>query len=1186
MNKSFCKKNWLYILCALICIVSGSVFAFLSQKQSVLAQEKFNYATSSISGSEVDNNFDLLLQNYETTASASDSYYCLTDTDMLFIENQMTFGTCWIYSGTKVLESYLQKTTGVLYDFSESWISVCAKIEDSSSLFGDGGTFGKFFSLVSKYGVLFEEEFPYEWEYNLDGSNYQEIYNNYKNETHKEFVVNLSSKWYASESINSVKQYLVNYGAMSISYNANNSITVSGKKYSYYGSPTSIPNHSITLIGWDDSVSFTDKDGTNYIGAFIGFNSWGTTAGNDEIVYIGYNSTISKASIYGLSPKSVNNFTFSVSKSNSSVDNYEIGKYDYDRTDLDTGVYQDKSVFFYGDIIDIDFSYKFNNGKSDGQVKAKITKDGQDVTNLFSRHFVNKNQNKYELETNKSIDSGRYFIEFSVDYNNDDISDEDYITAITVLSGAEMCYINPSAYTSELYTWQSFNKINSVENPNYVYGYTFGSVTVAEFELSNFSAVQKIEIADSSSMSINGANSLVPATSTSYSKNRIYLNIRLGSERKAYENVVTLKTSKGHSVQFNIVTYALEVNEDFKTFIFFNNNGGLNNDSLVSWIATGKNYNITLGEPTNTLGSFYGFAGWYTDKALTQKINKLNSVVKTRDLSNYAEEGYKGNSRYVRKYAYVYAKWDRIPFYMEGASLGEKQYGDNIRFELNLAHNGSGNYRYSVDNSTLPTGTNLINENDKYYVVGDLIGRGDFSFDFVCYDIDSDTQISATYTLTVKKREISILIGDKSTVFGEPLENLEYSLYSGTIYDDDNLNIKLICTVADDSPIGSYTIYGTYNNENYDVTFINGTYKITNKRIKYTLHSYGNDYDGQEHSVELDVSQNPDIIKVEYSLDGITYTDNPIVEKDFTNGEKLIYIKLSCENYETEFLHSHIKITKRKVTIVWNNTEFTYNGNTQGPTATINGLIDGDDAQLIITGLNADAGNYVASANIDNDNYQIVNNTTPYVIKKAYPNVELSSNDLLLDSEKVKIGDEVGSISLPAGYEWIDPTEKLKEGANIYYARYVPSDLKNYEIVDNMAVTITMREKGIKTEIVKYVVVALCGGIILVILISIITTISRKAYERGCLDNHDEKDKKEKFDKDDQITIYFVTNSPISLEPIRSLKRISIDLPKLERNYYEFAGWYTDKLLINPYKNNGTEKTVTLYAKWLPKIYK
>ena len=474
MNKSFCKKNWLYILCALICVVTGSIFASVSQKSSVLAQE--NYATSASEQSEVVDSLDALPETYQATASSSDSYFCLTDTNMFFIENQMTFGTCWIYSGMKTLESYLQKTTGILYDFSESWISVCAKVENSSSLLGDGGSFPTFYSLISKYGLLFEEEFPYEWEYNLDNSNYQEIYNNYKNDVHKEFVSNLDSKHFLFSSDSAIKQYLVTYGAMSISYNANNSVKVSGKKYSYFGSSALSSNHSITLIGWDDSVSFKDSDGNNHTGAYICLNSWGTYAGNDEVVYIAYDSQMIKATIFGFSKKSSsNNFSFNITSSNSQIDNFEIGKYDFDRTTVDSGVFQEKNVFFYGDNIDVDFSYKLNNGKSDANIKAKITKNGQDVTNLFSRHFVNKNQNKYELETSKTIDSGRYFIEFAVDYNNDDKADENYITAITVLSGAEMCYVNPSANTTELYTWQSFNKINSVENPNYVYGYTFES---------------------------------------------------------------------------------------------------------------------------------------------------------------------------------------------------------------------------------------------------------------------------------------------------------------------------------------------------------------------------------------------------------------------------------------------------------------------------------------------------------------------------------------------------------------------------------------------------------------------------------------------------------------------------------------------------------------------------------------
>ena len=1192
MIYKFCKKNFLYILCALICIVSGSIFACMTQKRTVFAQENCCTDTTTNSESGKENDVNFLSQNYTATASTTDDYFCLTDDNMMFIENQSSFGTCWIFSGMKALESYLQMTTGVLYDFSESWISVCAKVDNKTPILGGGADFIRFYSLVSKYGLLFEEEFPYEWLYNLDDSNYQEIFNNYRNKTTKKFTANLDSKWFNSSTKDDVKQYLVNYGALSISYNADQTTTVAGKKYSYfYGTNALSTNHSITLIGWDDNVVFKDKDGKDLPkGAYICLNNWGTAVGKDEVIYISYDSSMINWTIFGFKQKStVNNFTFYISSSNSSVDNFEIGKYDYSTTNLSSGTYQDKSMFFYGDIIDVDFAYQFNNKKNNASIKTKITKDGQDVTNLFSRHFINKNQNKYEIETNKAIDSGRYFVEFSIDYNGDKIEDENYVTALTVLSGVEMCLIDPSSnyeksYTEQLYTQQSFNKINSVENTNYVYGYTFTKATVAQFELSNYSLIGSVELTDKANSFIHSGNSLVPASSNSYAKNKILIQFNFDTERKAYERTIDLRTTKGYKVTFKIITYALEENNDVKTFVFFNNNGGLNNSSLVSWIATGKNYNMTLSEPTNIFGNLYTFAGWYTDKSFTQLVTNLNANAKTRDLSNYTDKQYSGNSKYVRKYIYVYAKWDKVPFYMEGANLGEKQYGDNVRFELNLAHNGSGNYRYSIDSSSLPNGTMLVNENGKYYILGDLLCPGDFSFNFVCYDIDKDTEISANYTLSVNKREITILINDKSSVFGEALENLDYEIQSGSIYGDDNLNIQLRSSVADDSPIGSYSIYGSFNNENYDVTFISGTYKITKKRIVYTLNNYAGVYDGQEHSVTLDISRNLDTVKAEYSLDGINYVLNPIVEKNFTDGKKIIYIKLSCDNYETEQLQSSIEISKKLLSVDWANEELTYNGNQQVPSALVDGLVD--DAKIIVTGYGLKAGNYTALASVDSNNYQLSNTTKTFTIKKAKPNVTLSSDDVSKVTGNATIGDDISSIALPAGYEWVDPTQKLKEGANILYVKYTPSDLENYEVVDNISMTIYMQEKSNKTEVVKYAVVAICGGIILVIIISIITTISRKAYERSCLDNHDEKGKKKKFDKDDQITIYFVTNSPISLEPIRSLKRISIDLPKLERNYYEFAGWYTDRLFINPYKNNGTEKTVTLYAKWLPKMYK
>ena len=1190
MNKNFCKNNFLYILCTLICAITGFVFASFNCTTTVHAQEDC-YATS-LNGNtnQQDDELNLLSQNtMTTTATTSDAYYCLTDENLMLIENQGSFGTCWIFAGTKALESYFQKTTGILYDFSEAWISLCARVEGSTKQLGYGGTFSKYYSLITKYGVMFEEEFPYEWLYNIDDSNYEEIYNSYKDQADKTFTQNLESLWFQSASTAKIKQYLINYGAMSISYVSENAVTVSGKKYSYFSSDsfgtTMNTNHSITLIGWDDNVSFSVNN-TTYTGAYICLNNWGTMAGDSEVIYIAYNSAYIGYTIYGFQQKStVNNFTFSISSSNSSVTNYEIDKYNYSTTSMDKGVYEDKSIFLYGDKIDVDYSYQLNNGKSASTITAEITKDGQDVTNLFSRHFVNKSANKYELETNKAIDSGRYFIEFSLDYDGDSAIDEVYTTTITIFSGAEMSTVNSSANTAELFTWQSFNKINSVENPNYINAYTFNNAIVAGFEVASYSLVTSVEYTDkTSTFTHSSSNTFVSASDSACSKNKIGFQINISSTRQTYEKSFTLKTLGGQKVTFVVVIYALAENKDFKTFVFFNNNGGLYNDSLANWSVTGKNYDITLGEPTNTLGSRYEFAGWYVDKDLTQSLTSLNAKVKSRDLSNYSDASYKSSSSYVMKYICVYAKWEERPFYLEGADLGEKQYGDSVKFELSLAGNGSGNYSYSVDSTTLPSGTSLLNENGKYYIAGNLLVRGDYSIKFVCYDIDNAAETSATYTLTVGKRKLSVLICDLSSVFGESLKTFEYKIQSGTIYGTDDLNIRLVSTVTNVSPIGSYPIYGTCGNSNYDVTFTNGTYKITKKRIIYTLNNYSGVYDGQEHTIELDVSQNPTTVSVKYSLDNSSYTTTPITEKNYTNGKKIIYIKLTCDNYEPEQLQASIEITQKQLTVVWVDEEFTYNGQNQIPSASVDGIID--NAQMSVLGYGLNAGNYVATASVNSNNYQLKNATKAFVIKKAKPSVTLTAEEVSSAVADANVGDSVGSITLPDGYEWANPTQKLVAGENVYYAKYTPSDSVNYEVVNNIAITISMKEKNTDMGIVTYGIIAVCGGLILIILISGITGISRKVYEKSCLDSHEESTSKEKYDKDDQVTIYFVTNSPIVLEPIKSQKRVSADLPKLERNYYEFGGWYTDKLFINKYKNNGTEKTITLYAKWLPKIYK
>ena len=96
-----------------------------------------------------------------------------------------------------------------------------------------------------------------------------------------------------------------------------------------------------------------------------------------------------------------------------------------------------------------------------------------------------------------------------------------------------------------------------------------------------------------------------------------------------------------------------------------------------------------------------------------------------------------------------------------------------------------------------------------------------------------------------------------------------------------------------------------------------------------------------------------------------------------------------------------------------------------------------------------------------------------------------------------------------------------------------------------------------------------------------IVKLQRYAYERSVLDKP-QKVKTHK-PKGDMVLITFVTNAPFSIAPVETSKRIAIKLPSPERSSYKFAGWYTDKIFMHPYENNGVENMLTLYAKWQPK---
>nr|MBO4517863.1 hypothetical protein [Clostridia bacterium] len=151
--------------------------------------------------------------------------------------------------------------------------------------------------------------------------------------------------------------------------------------------------------------------------------------------------------------------------------------------------------------------------------------------------------------------------------------------------------------------------------------------------------------------------------------------------------------------------------------------------------------------------------------------------------------------------------------------------------------------------------------------VGDYyVGISATASDFV-YGVEEEKQI-----IHIVKADATYTIHDKTSVWSEEIVALTGEITEGTVYGDDNLNIVLSTAATSQSNVGNYTITGTYDNDNYNVTIVNGNYEITKKQIELGLDATAkfNDgsftYDGSEKTISATIAEfYQDILSVSYT---------------------------------------------------------------------------------------------------------------------------------------------------------------------------------------------------------------------------------------------------------------------------------------------------------------------------------
>lgn len=212
---------------------------------------------------------------------------------------------------------------------------------------------------------------------------------------------------------------------------------------------------------------------------------------------------------------------------------------------------------------------------------------------------------------------------------------------------------------------------------------------------------------------------------------------------------------------------------------------------------------------------------------------------------------------------------------------------------------------------------------------------------------------------------------------------------------------------------------------------------------------------------------------MEYSLNGTAWSED--VPKAKNAGIYLVSYRVKGDKNFTDVKPESVSVSigQKQVSLVWSDTEFTYNGKTQMPTAAVKGdtLAEGDSCTVTVTGGQKDAGTYTAEVTkISNSNYKLpADATTTFTIQEKEIKVTWGKTEFIYDK----------TAKCPAatatGLENKDTCGILVIGeavnAGTHTATAVKTTNKNYKLSGKEAISFTIAPKEIgirwgKTEFI------------------------------------------------------------------------------------------------------------------------
>ena len=1108
MNYTKVKRIFLPIIILMLVFCSSLILFSASSNINVEASQ------------EISNTYTLPTTKKQYTASELPSYFSLRDENIIFTANQGRLGLCWAFGATKAYETALALKYNEVYDVSEAWIGLCLKMakvaNNQSYQMGAGADFIDFVNAIQNYGVVLESDFPYESFHNFDETNMMEYFEYYSQFANKDMAkgVNVVDvfKLAGTKVPNSIqvktqlKLQVINNGSSYIAFrsvdkNAQYTYSNGNATMPVYANTVKGSDHGITVIGWDDNITVTKKDGTILKGAWICLNSWGNVDG-DGIVYIMYDD-VSICNLYGFKIDDQNlESNLTMTKTTSYVKNLykNYAKATYSNYTVER--LKQGNMFYLGDDVDITYKSNVNTDKLDIEIF-----DGDKLSTQFD---ITKTSRTVNI-TSEDLTEGCYKVVISYDSNQDGEYEESYFKQIFMTSGIILdgiqavgafelpwLSIQPEQSGTEI-TYQDMQFVQaystqSVKFKNVYIATDFSSstkVTVTMF-IGSYSNINKYSIISNSinsTFSINKYDYKNALLNVNYSTGYLYFRVttnELGSTDGNHTVKVLLQTHNGYS---KTITFHFFATEEANNIVYLNYLTNINNVIDCPKILDYDN-NIKTNQPISP--NYQVFKGWFKNSDLTDSYDKSGSeyIISTNDVVKVSSKKHRLLAGRKFYYATLYPKFEDIPFEIKQSQiLDEGTYNSTYSDIIDIVLSGSGKYEYTIISGEVPEGIQLV----KNQVKGTPQSVGDFYFTVKIKDLILKEQRECSFSIKINKMTLEYHIPSYTIGYGDDFVNIEPELVVGTKAEASKANIKVVCQASANSDAGVYPISITTDNPNYNISFnTDATYTINPGKIKAKITTFNCQYDGNYHSIGYQLESNLNDAIVSYSLDNINYHQN-LQFKDCTNGVKDVFIKIetSNKNYVTTYFKSQYKISQRILTIELLNDTLEYNFRVQQPNFVIKNAVFGETVNYTVTGASEAVGTHTLNFELldpSKINYVFEESLKRYEITKITPKVE----ELTLDGDFLT-ENYFKDIKLPEGFSWQDPEKKVYTGKNTGYCTYYPEDLEIYNIVTNVKVSFNKQSIGD-----KYAVYAIVGAISLVIVTPLcfvgIRTLKRRKY--------------------------------------------------------------------------------------------